>query len=215
MLEIFQKGGIMMYPLLLSSIAAVAVFLERLWSLRRKKILIPEVVSVIEQFQTEKDFDLVKSVCRKFDGPLAQITLTCLENADLPTDELRLTIEDEGRQQVRTLRRGVGVLETVAGIAPLLGLLGTVLGMISVFKVIEEMGVGQAKALSGGISEALITTAVGLFIGIPALIAYNYITSRSDNLILDIEKYTLLLLNKIIRIKSPTEDPVELNIKSR
>ncbi len=204
-----------MYPLLLSSIAAVAVFLERLWSLRRKKILIPEVVSVIEQFQTEKDFDLVKSVCRKFDGPLAQITLTCLENADLPTDELRLTIEDEGRQQVRTLRRGVGVLETVAGIAPLLGLLGTVLGMISVFKVIEEMGVGQAKALSGGISEALITTAVGLFIGIPALIAYNYITSRSDNLILDIEKYTLLLLNKIIRIKSPTEDPVELNIKSR
>jgi biopolymer transport protein ExbB len=109
----------------------------------------------------------------------------------------------------------VGVLETVAGIAPLLGLLGTVLGMISVFKVIEEMGVGQAKALSGGISEALITTAVGLFIGIPALIAYNYITSRSDNLILDIEKYTLLLLNKIIRIKSPTEDPVELNIKSR
>jgi biopolymer transport protein ExbB len=215
MLEIFQKGGIMMYPLLLSSIAAVAVFLERLWSLRRKKILIPEVVSVIEQFQTEKDFDLVKSVCRKFDGPLAQITLICLENADLPTDELRLTIEDEGRQQVRALRRGVGVLETVAGIAPLLGLLGTVLGMINVFKVIEEMGVGQAKALSGGISEALITTAVGLFIGIPALIAYNYITSRSDNLILDIEKYTLLLLNKIIRIKSPAEEPVELNIKSR
>ena len=215
MLEIFQKGGIMMYPLLQSSIAAVAVFLERLWSLRRKKILIPEVVSVIEQFQTEKDFDLVKSVCRKFDGPLAQITLICLENADLPTDELRLTIEDEGRQQVRALRRGVGVLETVAGIAPLLGLLGTVLGMINVFKVIEEMGVGQAKALSGGISEALITTAVGLFIGIPALIAYNYITSRSDNLILDIEKYTLLLLNKIIRIKSPAEEPVELNIKSR
>jgi biopolymer transport protein ExbB len=215
MLEIFQKGGIMMYPLLLSSIAAVAVFLERLWSLRRKKVLIPEVVSVIEQFQTEKDFDLVKSVCRKFDGPLAQITLTCLENADLPTDELRLTIEDEGRQQVRSLRRGMGVLETVAGIAPLLGLLGTVLGMISVFKVIEEMGVGQAKALSGGISEALITTAVGLFIGIPALIAYNYVTSRSDNLILDIEKYTLLLLNKIIRIKSPTEEPVALNIKSR
>ncbi len=214
MLELFQKGGIMMYPLLLASVAALAVFLERLWSLQRKKVLIPEVVAVLEQIKDEKDFPLARSVCQKVGGPFPQIVISCLNNSDLPTDELRLTIEDEGRQQVRSLKRGMTVLETVAGVAPLLGLLGTVLGMISVFDVIEELGVGQAKALSGGISEALITTAVGLFVGIPALIAYNYVTSRSDNLILDIEKYTLLLLNKIIRLKSPAADPVEISLKS-
>ncbi len=214
MIEFFQKGGIMMYPLALCSTFALAVFLERLWNLRRKKVLIPEVIAVAEQVNKPADYSLAKSVCQKFDGPMPRVLIACIDNRDLPSDELRLTIEDEGRQQVRSLKRGLGVLETIAGIAPLLGLLGTVLGMINVFNVIEEMGVGQAKALSGGISEALITTAVGLFIGIPTLIAYNYINSRSDNLILDIEKHTLQLLNKIIRIKSPESEPLELNLRS-
>jgi biopolymer transport protein ExbB len=89
------------------------------------------------------------------------------------------------------------VLETVAGIGPLLGLLGTVLGILKVFKVISIMGVGQATSLAAGISEALITTIAGLFIGIPALVAYNYFSSRADALVLEIEKYSNRLLNKI------------------
>ncbi len=203
-----------MYPLLLCSIFALAVTIERLWNLRRKAVLVPEVAAVLEQIQTPADFSLARSICQKFSGPFSQIVVTCIDNYDLPTDELRLTIEDEGRQQVRSLKRWLGILETVAGIAPLLGLLGTVLGMIDVFEVIEQMGVGQAKALSGGISQALITTVAGLFIGIPALIAYNYLSSRSDNLILDIEKYTLVLLNKIIRMKAPAAEPIEINLRS-
>ncbi len=214
MIEFFQKGGVMMYPLLLCSIFALAVTIERLWNLRRKAVLVPEVAAVLEQIQTPADFSLARSICQKFSGPFSQIVVTCIDNYDLPTDELRLTIEDEGRQQVRSLKRWLGILETVAGIAPLLGLLGTVLGMIDVFEVIEQMGVGQAKALSGGISQALITTVAGLFIGIPALIAYNYLSSRSDNLILDIEKYTLVLLNKIIRMKAPAAEPIEINLRS-
>ncbi len=209
MLELFEKGGIMMYPLVLTSITALAVAIERLISLRRKKILIPQIITVLEQINKTEDFGLARSVCSKFSGPLPHIVDACIENRDLPIDELRLTIEDEGRQQVRSLRRGLPILETVAGIAPLLGLLGTVLGMIEVFSIIESLGVGQAKALSGGISEALITTATGLIIGIPALIIFNYFSSRSDSLILDIEKYSLMLLNKIIRIHAHGEAPLE------
>ncbi len=213
MLEIFQKGGIMMYPLALGSVLALAVVAERIWSLRSKKILIPEIVAVLEQVNKFEDFSLARSVCQKFQGPFPHIVVACIDNRDLPADELRVTIEDEGRQQIRRLNRGLGILETVAGVAPLLGLLGTVLGMIKVFAVIQELGVGQAKALSGGISEALITTVVGLFIGIPALIAYNYFTSRSENLTLDIEKYTLMLLNKIIRIRAGAEEQLQLKLR--
>lgn len=203
----------MMYPLALSSVLALAVVAERIWSLRSKKILIPEIVAVLEQVNKFEDFSLARSVCQKFQGPFPHIVVACIDNRDLPADELRVTIEDEGRQQIRKLNRGLGILETVAGVAPLLGLLGTVLGMIKVFAVIQELGVGQAKALSGGISEALITTVVGLFIGIPALIAYNYFTSRSENLTLDIEKYTLMLLNKIIRIRAGAEEQLQLKLR--
>lgn len=215
MLELFEKGGIIMYPLVLSSLVAVTVIIERFWSQRRKKILVPEIIAILDQISKLEDFSLARSVCQKFRGPFSRIIITCLDNHDLPSDELRMTIEDEGRQQVRKLSRGLATLETIAGIAPLLGLLGTVIGMIEVFNVIQELGVGQARALSGGIAEALITTATGLFIGIPSLIAYNYFNSRSENLILDIEKYTLLLINKIIRIKSTKSvEPVQLNLRS-
>jgi biopolymer transport protein ExbB len=126
-------------------------------------------------------------------------------------------VEDEGRQEVRLLQRGLVSLETVAAVAPLLGLLGTVLGMIKVFTVIETLGVGQAKALSGGISEALVTTATGLLIGIPALIAYNFFNHRAEAFVLDMEKYVILLLNKLIRFNRKEENQVieNLNLRSK
>ncbi len=214
MIELFQKGGIMMYPLAISSILAMAIVLERLWTVRRKRILIPEILGVLDQIHKDEDFSLLESVCRKFEGPFARIVLACIQNRDLPSEELRTLIEDQGRQEVRSLNRGLVLLETVAAVAPLMGLLGTVLGMIKVFEVIQTLGVGQAKALSGGISEALITTATGLFIGIPALILYNYLAARSENLILDIEKHTVDLLNRIIRMKRETTDEVQVNFRS-
>ena len=142
---------------------------------------------------------------------------TSINNEDLPADELRVLVEDEGRQEVRVLQRGLVTLETIATIAPLMGLLGTVLGMIKVFKVIETLGVGQAKALSGGISEALITTATGLIIGIPVFIAYNYFNHRADAFILDMEKYVILLLNKLIRFrqKEGQEEIQDINLRAK
>jgi biopolymer transport protein ExbB len=116
-------------------------------------------------------------------------------------------ILDQGRQEIRTLERGLVALETVAAISPLLGLFGTVLGILKVFNVITRMGVGQATALSGGISEALITTIVGLAIAIPAVVAYNYLSSRAENLVLDIEKHTTELMRKISHFQlSPVQN---------
>ncbi len=196
-INFLAKGGITMIPLFLCSIAALTVVIEKMLALRRRKVIVPEVVSVLENVKGTNDFGLAVSICEKHNGPFANIIRLSLENHRLPREELKESLLDQGRQEVHRLERGLGVLETVAGIAPLLGLLGTVLGILKVFKVISVMGVGQAAALAGGISEALITTIAGLFIGIPALVAYNYFAHKAEALVLEIEKYSNRLLNKI------------------
>ena len=197
----FLRGGIIMIPLLLCSIIVLAIVIERSIILRKKNILIPEIINVIEQISKPDDINLAISICNQNQGAFANIIQLALENRDLPADELKELITDQGRQEVRSLQKGLVVIETIAGIAPLLGLLGTVLGMIKVFTVISEQGLGQTKALSGGISEALITTVVGLSIGIPSLIFYNYFAERTEQMILDIEKYTSKLLRKLKRFQ--------------
>jgi len=201
-ISFLSKGGIIMIPLLLCSIIGLMIVIEKIFSLRRDKILIPEIISVVESINSNQDIKLATTICQKNKGPLANIILTGLQNQSLSMNEIKEIINDEGRQQVRILERGLSILETVAGVAPLLGLLGTVLGMIKVFNVISTQGTGQASLLAGGISEALITTATGLFIGIPMLVAYNYFTSRAENFIMDIEKYSTRLLQKIRSINN-------------
>lgn len=201
MLELFQRAGIMMYPLSLASLIALAFIIERAISLRKRKILVPEIVSVVNNFSSLKDIDLARTICEKYSGPLSTVIQLGLKNYNLPRPEIKEILEDQGRQEIRKLEQGLVVLETIAAIAPLMGLLGTVLGMVEVFEVIKDQGIGQTAALSGGISQALLTTVAGLFIGIPVLIAYNYFSSKSENLILDIEKYTNDLIQKIIQIK--------------
>ena len=201
MIELFQRGGIMMYPLALTSLIALAYVLERLLALRKRKILIPEIISIVDHFSSLKDIDLAKSVCTKYSGPLPNIINLGLENHNLPKKDLKEIIEDHGRQESRKLEKGLVVLEAIAAIAPLMGLLGTVLGMVRVFEVIKDKGIGQTAALSGGISEALLTTVTGLFVGIPVLIAYYYFTNKSENLIMDIESSTNDLLLKISKLR--------------
>jgi len=202
MLELFERGGIMMYPLALASLLALALVIERLIALRKKKIIIPEILAVVKNFSTVKDVDLAKSMCAKFDSPFSNIINLSLEHHSLPKPELRELIEDQGRQEIRKLEKGLVALETIAAISPLMGLLGTVIGMVHVFDVIKDQGIGQTAALSGGISEALLTTVSGLFVGIPVLIAYYYFSSKADDLILDIEKYSNQLILKLSQIMS-------------
>ncbi len=202
MLELFERGGIMMYPLALASLIALALVIERFFALRKRKILIPEIVSVVKNFSSVRDMDLAKSICEKYDSPFSNIIKISLDHYQLPKAEIREILEDEGRQEARKLEKGLVALETIAAISPLMGLLGTVIGMVRVFEVIKDQGIGQTAALSGGISEALLTTVSGLFIGIPVLIAYYYFSSKSENLILDIEKYSNMLVQKLTAIHS-------------
>ncbi len=204
MLELFERGGIMMYPLALASLLALALVIERIIALRKKKIIIPEILAVVNNFSSVKDIDLAKSMCAKFDSPFSNIINLSLEYHDLPKSELRELVEDQGRQEIRKLEKGLVALETIAAISPLMGLLGTVIGMVHVFDVIKDQGIGQTAALSGGISEALLTTVSGLFVGIPVLIAYYYFSSKADDLILDIEKYSNRLILKLGQIMSPS-----------
>jgi biopolymer transport protein ExbB len=202
MVEIFERGGLMMYPLILASVIALAIIIERFFSLRKNKVIIPDIISVVEQFTSFQDIELAKNICAKYKGPLSSLVRIGLENTDLERNEIKELIEDQGRQEVRNLEKGLTILETIAVISPLMGLLGTVLGMIKVFSVIKEQGIGQAAALSGGISEALITTVTGLFIGIPVLIFFNFFTKRAENFVLDIEKYSTFLLQKISHLNA-------------
>jgi biopolymer transport protein ExbB len=200
MQEVWQflvKGGITMIPLALCSILGLAIVIEKSFSLRRKRIIIPEIINVLENIKGPDDIGLALSICERHEGPFANIIRVGLQNRALPKDELKEVLVDQGRQEANVLERGLVMLETVASVAPLLGLLGTVLGIFKVFNVIAALGVGQASALSAGLSEAIITTIVGLFIGIPALVVYNYFTKKAEDLILEIEKHSSALLRKV------------------
>lgn len=196
-LAYFSKGGIIMYPLLICSVAALSVVIEKFISLRKKKIVIPEIVTVLENIKGKEDIGLALSICEKHRGPFPNIIKAGLESRGLQRDEIREILQDQGRQEVHKLDKGLSLLETIAGIAPLLGLLGTVIGILRVFNIIQLMGVGQAPAMAGGISEALITTIAGLSIGIPSVVGYNYFTGKSEGLVLEIEKYSAKLLKKV------------------
>ncbi|MDP8204857.1 MAG: MotA/TolQ/ExbB proton channel family protein [Candidatus Tenebribacter mawsonii] len=200
--EFLQKGGYLMIPIAICSVLSLAVIIEKIISLRTKKIIVPEVKSVINSLTSEDDIKLALSVCDQHRGVLSNLMRTVLQHQGTSYLAVRDELSDNGRQEVRVLEKGLLILETVAAVTPILGLLGTVVGMIKVFNVISVQGVGEAAALSGGISEALISTAAGLTVGIPALIFYNYFSKKTEDLILDIENISNNLLKKIIAFRS-------------
>jgi biopolymer transport protein ExbB len=199
--DFFTKGGIIMYPLLLCSIIGITIVIEKLYTLRRKRIIIPAVTNVIEGIKTPDDIRTAAYVCNQNPGPFSSIVSITLDNHGDDKETLKEALSDQGRQEIHRLEKGLVVLETIAGIAPLLGLLGTVLGILQVFNIISAMGIGQAEALAGGISEALITTIAGLFIGIPAVVAYNYFTQKAETLVLEIERHSNNLVGRIIAMR--------------
>ena len=203
MWAIFLKGGVIMFPLALLSVLGFAVFIEKLINLRHSKVLQSEIIHTIEQVRSPADVPMAIRTCERHNTPLANIIRAGLEEAASPVADVRQVMEDTGRREVKSLERYLVVLATVAAASPLLGLLGTVFGMIKVFSVISIAGVGEAGLLSGGIAEALITTAFGLSIGIPALVAYNFFDSRVENFVVKIEGVVHLLLKQIAAMKAP------------
>lgn len=197
MWAIFVKGGPVMIPLAVLSVIALAVTIEKLIALRNARVIQGEIVSCIESIRTPADIPLAVKICERFDTPFANIVRAGLLEAGKPIHIVRQAMEDTGRREVKRLERYMVLLETAAAAGPLLGLLGTVTGMIEVFSVISVSGVGQTGMLSGGIAEALITTVFGLIIGIPALIAYNLFDARVDGLVIRIDTYSHGLLRQL------------------
>jgi biopolymer transport protein ExbB len=186
-----------MIPLLICSVLALAVIIERAINLRRDKILRPEIIKTIETIRGPEDIPYAISKCEVIPGPFSNLLRRILVNNHLTREEKFIDIQAAGRQETKALEKRLLVLEIITAVAPLLGLLGTVLGLENIFGVISELGLGQAKAFSGGLAEAIRTTVFGLFIAIPSLVAYSYFDKKVDTFVLEMEEYSTYILNKL------------------
>jgi biopolymer transport protein ExbB len=197
MLEFLKDAGPLIYPLALCSLLAATITIERMIALRRGRVLPREILEVVESVMPGRDMSLAIDVCRRNPGVFADVMRAGLENAGQSWEIARDNLLDTGRQKTPMLEKHLVWLATIAQAAPLLGLLGTVLGMIRMFGSISEAGLGDPQALSGGISEAMLTTAIGLAIGIPTLVAYNLLMARSEGLVAEIEANATHLLARL------------------
>ncbi len=193
-IDTLVAGGPVMIPILACSLIALATLFERLWSLRRSRVVPPSFAVEVMELVRQKRWDDALTLCRKQDIPIARILEVALEARAEPRNLIKERVEEVGRREAADLERFTPILGTVASISPLLGLLGTVGGMILTFQVIEQQGV-EVGALAGGISQALITTFAGLSVGIPALVANRYVLARIDALVIDLEEVALGVVN--------------------
>jgi biopolymer transport protein ExbB len=188
MWELFQAGGTFMWPIALCSIIALAIVCERLWTLQQRRVMPPDltrrIFSLVEGGQVnEKVIAALES-----NSPLGKILAAGLQHRHRPRDVMMERLEDAGRHVAHDLERFLNTLGTIAGVAPLLGLLGTVTGIIKSFDAIYAAGLGDPRAFSGGIAEALLATAFGLLVAIPSLVAHRYLRGRVDGIVVQIEK---------------------------
>ena len=183
--------------ILLSSIVAVAICIERLYTLNPKKIAPPHLLATVWKQLKAGELDAGKLKTLKQSSPLGRILAAGLANAYHGRDVMKESIEEAAGHVVHELERYLNTLGTIAAVAPLLGLLGTVMGMIRVFAEIMAQGTGNASVLAGGISEALITTAAGLSVAIPALVMHRYFVGRIDGIVVELEQETIKLVDAL------------------
>ena len=197
MFELLRPGGAIMIPLLLCSVLALAIILERFWTLRVNKIAPKYIVTELWGWIKNKELNSKKMKSLKDSSPLGRILAAGLSNAKHGREIMKESIQEEASHVVHEMERFLTALGTVAAIAPLLGLLGTVIGMIKVFALLQLEGTGNAAALAGGISEALITTAAGLVVAIPALIFHRYFMRRVDEIVIGLEQEAVKLVEVV------------------
>ncbi|NNE04489.1 MAG: MotA/TolQ/ExbB proton channel family protein [Xanthomonadales bacterium] len=199
MLEIILAGGWLMAPILLCSTLSVAIIIERFWSLRRSNVVPDGVGEMVEGWAARHELDLKHLNELRSKSGLGRVLAAALTNRHRSRDLIKEAVEDTGRHVVHELERFLNTLGTIAGIAPLLGLLGTVIGMIRVFSAIMIHGVGNANELAGGISEALITTAAGLTVAIPSYFFYRYFRGMVAEYVISMEEQAINLIEAIER----------------
>jgi len=201
----------MMLPILVCSIVSMAIVIERFWSLQRRRITPDNLVAQVWQWSRSGVLDAKRIESLRAASPLGRVLAAGLVNREFERDVMKDSIEEVGRHVVYELAHYLNTLGTVAAVSPLLGLLGTVIGMIKVFAAITTQGVGDASILAGGISEALITTAAGLSVAIPTLMFYRYFRNRVEGLVVAMEQEALKLVEAMhgARVHEPEEgEPV-------
>jgi len=197
MIEFIVKGGIFMYPIILCSIVSLAIFLEKLWSLRRTKILPTDFIKEISQLLKDSNITQALQLCQTNSSPLSRVFLSGIRQHGKKREIIKEMMEEVGRREASLLERYLEVLSTIANASTLLGLLGTISGMIKIFSVISSENVVNPSNLAGGISEALYTTAAGLTVAIPTIVFHRYISGKSNALIMEMEELSLHLLDMI------------------
>jgi len=192
--ELVKAGGWLMLPIIACSIVALAIILERFWALRGERVVPKHLVAQIWQLHRKGKLTGAHLSTVREGSPLGRILAAGLTNRMHSKEIMKESIEEVGRQVVHELERYLNTLGTIASVSPLLGLLGTVIGMIKVFTAITSAGVGNPAVLAGGISEALITTAAGLSVAIPSLMFHRYLTGRVDQLVVMMEEQALKMV---------------------
>jgi biopolymer transport protein ExbB len=188
MWEIVRAGGPFMVPIILCSIIAAGILFERLWTLQRKRVLPQELIKRVNDLTAQNQVTPKVIEALEKNSPLGRVLAAALANKDRGRAIMMERVEDTGRHVVHELERFLNTLGTIASISPLLGLLGTVSGIINSFKAVMLGGMGDPRMLAGGISEALVTTAGGLAVAIPAFIAYRYLRGKVERIVIDMEK---------------------------
>jgi biopolymer transport protein ExbB len=198
-LEIILAGGWLMAPILLCSTLSVAIIIERFWTLRKSKVTPDGLGAMVEDWAARHQLDERHLEQIRIESPLGKIYASALLNRKRSRDMIKEAVEDTGRHVVHELERFLNTLGTIAGISPLLGLLGTVIGMIKVFSAIMISGVGDANVLAGGISQALITTAAGLTVAIPSYFFYRFFRGMVAEYVISMEEKAIRLIDCIER----------------
>jgi biopolymer transport protein ExbB len=195
MIELVVKGGVFMYPIIFCSIVALAVFIERIFFLRRKRIIPDDFIRKVEELIRKEKFSEAVFLCQSNLSSISKIFLAGLKNAKKGMWLVKEAIEERGSREALILEKHVSILATIANLSTLLGLLGTVSGMIKTFKVISVQGIGNPAPLAGGIAEALITTAAGLSVAIPTLVGHRLLKDKANTLIFEMEEDSIRLVD--------------------
>ncbi len=185
--EFILRGGFMMYPLLLSALIALAVIFERLYMLNNRYGTPRGLQTQVSEMVRAGKLTEAGDICRKQDSPVAAVLAAGLDHFDDSPEEMEITMQNRAEEWIPRLERRIDIIDTVITAAPLMGLLGTITGMMASFRVLSEKGVNEPNAITGGVAEALIATATGLVIALVCLVAYNYLTSRVKYFIYEIE----------------------------
>ncbi|MCP4869875.1 MAG: MotA/TolQ/ExbB proton channel family protein [Proteobacteria bacterium] len=198
--EFWGSGGAIIVVIAAASLIAMAVFLYRLWVLQRERVVPRRLIIQVRDLVLRGETAEAITLCKMDDSPLARVFIAGLRQAGKPREVVKEFLGEVGRHEGMALQRGLVVLETVAVVAPLLGLLGTVWGMIDVFQAIETHGVGDAAALAGGIGTALYTTLAGLLVAIPVRVGHSMVMAKVDQLVLGMEEEALDLLDLLVNL---------------